>query len=204
MNFIEKVKELANYIKNHDELELRDFIIEPPATQQDIQLAKDNGLLDKKVLDLYKQANGILLKWNVKESIALEKYQIEALYLEQGFYFLPLQNIFDDWKDFIWSEEKPDFKPLRPFNFYDEYFCDAFWIKQGEKYEQVDIYYVEVEESFHKLPFNFEIYLKKLLDTKGIWRWNSIFTNEPDPETIEIIKIAKQIFPDFDQEYYKI
>ena len=206
--FIEKVKKLANYIEKHPDLELADFTVGEPTPEEDIQKAINAGVKDESVLDFYRQTSSLVLLWNVEEEVALERYGIEALYLSQGFGFLPLSSVIDTeyWKDFVWTEENPEHKPLHPFNVPSESAGDAFYIEEGKSYDKLDIYSVVFEIKAYKLPLNFSEYLDKLYQTKGFWYWQTMFTNEPDEETRLIIEnnVLSELFEDFNPDYYKI
>ena len=206
--FITKVKNLANYIEGHPDLELVDFTVGEPTPEEDIQNAINAGVKDESVLDFYRQTSSLVLLWNVEEEIALERYGIEALYLSQGFAFLPLSSVIDTeyWKDFVWTEDNQEHKPLHPFNVPSESEGDTFYIEEGKSYDKLDIYYVMFEVKAHKLPLNFSEYLDKLYQTKGFWYWQTMFTNEPDEETRSIVEanILSDLFEDFNPDYYKV
>ncbi len=194
--FIEKSKRLAEFIEKHPELILDMFEISKPASEADIQNALQTGIKDEQVLDFYKQANGIILRWQVEEDIALNKYGVEGLYLNQGYTFLPLDSVLGDWEDYTYFGEDDENKALHPFNIFNEDVCECFWLEEGKSYNKLDIYYYYSGEEKYKLPFDFAEYLDKLYESKGFWHWSSLFTpdKETDAETIAEQGLIKKIF----------
>ncbi len=200
--FIEKVKALADYIENHPQLELIDFKIGTPADEKSIQKLIDAGVQDQQVLDFYKQANGLRLQWCVEEDTAYSVYNMEVLTLTQGFNFIPIDDIFQDWEIFF----GPDEKTLYPFNFFNEEACECFNLEEGKKYDKVEIYNFQLEGKKYKLPLDFNTYLKMLYESKGLWYWFTMFTPDKDPDTEMILNsiVMENLFPGFNPFFYEV
>ena len=202
--FLEKIKVLADYIENHPQLELIDFGIENPADEVSIQKLIDAGMQDPQVLDFYKQANGVRLQWCVEDETAYSTYNMEVLTMIQGFNFIPIDGIFQDWKPLFGADEDSKFKFLFPFNFFNEDACDCFELAEGKKYDKAEIYHFDIEGKKYKLPLDFNTYLQKLYESKGLWYWFSMFTPDKNPDTEMILSSSamEDLFPDFDPYFY--
>ena len=176
------------------------FIINPPATDKEIQLAEKylKRKIPKDILDFYKEANGLQLSWELRERYQ-DKFDSDTI--EGHILILPIQEVFKDWKDIIYFdfEGGETFKLLHPIDFFVAEACAALYLDDSDN---PGVYYHYCGEEMYSLNMTFKEYLNALLKTRGFWYWQTAvvaeLTGEEDIEEPEDFRNTMPLlFPDF-------
>jgi len=162
-SYLDRFKKMVDELKKHPQIEVREFIVNPPAKDEEIEQAQEKFNLTEDMLDFYKQANGIKLSWTLKG----ETDGYDDAYIE----LLPVQEVFQDWSESLETEDFPEFEPLHPLDFFRPEACAALYL--DEETEIPEIYFHKVGEEMETLKLDFKKYLETLLLTKGFYYWQS-------------------------------
>lgn len=198
VDYISLFQELTNELKNYPFVEIVEFAIQPPITDDDVRDVESvlGAPLAKSIRDFYTQANGLRLHWRIKpdlpvaESHALidksnDYYPMIAEYIEDPFAIiniLPLkETITRKWpeiqvakgrKTTVWNGKRYSLsqfiKWIKPFDLLNQEYCMAYLTLPGSGNPQVLLLTGGYSEWRDSKVTDFESYLWMLLATKGI------------------------------------
>jgi len=185
-NYLEKFKKMVDELKNHPQIEVKEFVVNPPATNQQIEAANERFNLTQDMLDFYKQANGLKLNWTIKgETDGFDDGYIDLL---------PVEDVFVDWSESLDTEEFPEFEPLFPFDYFRPEGCAAFFI--NEETQNPEIYFLNIGSGdMSSLNFDFKQYMELLLLTKGFFYWQSAIASNIEENNTFTERNLKAKFP---------
>jgi len=194
-NYLEKFKKMVDELNLHPKITVTDFIINPPATEEEIKLAEKRFKLTNDMVNFYKQANGIKLSWELNETEKTEDVVRGSIEL------LPVKEVFGDWKNTIYfsGEGGDKFKSLHPLDFFIEEACAALNLDGSDN---PVVFYHYCGEEMSTLKMDFKEYLFSLLKTRGFWYWQTAvvaeFTGEENTTEPENFRLnMTKLFPDF-------
>jgi hypothetical protein len=171
-------------------IKIEQLTISPPASAATIRAIADKHGLSRSVLDVWSQADGIVLEWNTRGT----RGQIELL---------PLDRIFGSWKDTVWFANTPaknKLRKLHPIDTFAPEACAAIFLDGAS---DPTVHYHYYGEDTVSLGVDIADYLELLLATRGLLYWQLALAETLDP-TVESktatqarAKLAK-LFPDVD------
>ena len=189
--YLEKFKKMVDELNQHSEIIVTDFVINPPATEEDIKLAEKKFKLTSDMLDFYKSANGITLSWELIEP--------EEAVVRGNIELLPVQEVFQDWENTIYWDGNDKFKQLHPLDFFVPEACAALNLDSSDN---PDVFFHYCGEEMNTLKMDFKEYLYTLLKTRGFWYWQTVVVaeltgeeNTTEPENFRVN--MPKLFPDF-------
>ncbi|MBN2894127.1 MAG: SMI1/KNR4 family protein [Bacteroidales bacterium] len=163
-SYLERFKKMVEELKNHPQIEVKEFVVNPPATDEQIETAQERFNLTPDMLDFYKLANGLKLTWTIKgETDGFDDGYVDLL---------PVEEVFMDWSESLDTEEFPEFEPLHPFDYFRPEGCAAFYL--NEETENPEVYFLNNGSGeMSELKLDFKSYMDLLLETKGFFYWQS-------------------------------
>jgi len=189
--YLEEFKKMVDELNQHPEIIVTDFVINPPATEEEIKLAEKKFKLTNDMLEFYKSANGITLSWELIEP--------EDSVVRGNIELLPVQEVFQDWKNTIYWDDNDKYKQLHPLDFFVPEACAALNLEDSDN---PDVYYHYCGEEMNTLKMNFKEYLNALIKTRGFWYWQTVVVaeltgeeNTTEPENFRVN--MPKLFPDF-------
>jgi len=189
--YLEEFKKMVDELNQHPKIIVTDFVINPPATAEEIKFAEKKFKLTNDMLDFYKSANGITLTWELNEP--------EDSVVRGNIELLPVQEIFQDWKNTIYWDDNDKYKQLHPLDFFVPEACAALNLEDSDN---PDVYYHYCGEEMNTLKMDFKEYLYALLKTRGFWYWQTVVVaeltgeeNTTEPENFRVN--MPKLFPDF-------
>lgn len=188
--YLDEFKKMVDELNLHPKIIVTDFVINPPATEKEIKFAEKKFKLTNDMLDFYKFANGIKLSWELKDAEDTVMGNIELL---------PVQEVFQDWKDTIYWDNNDKYKQLHPIDFFVPEACAVLNLDDSDKPE---VYFHYCGEDQQTLKMDFKEYLNALLKTRGFWYWQTVVVaeltgeeNTSEPENFRVN--MPKLFPDF-------
>ncbi|MBE9257576.1 hypothetical protein [Dolichospermum sp. LEGE 00246] len=196
---INQFRSMLKMLEEHPDINVVVCNFNPPATIEELNAAKRYFNLTPAMIDFYSQANGIQICWERKSNKKPPRGGLAAGYIN----LLPVEEVFNDWKDIIYFSEADPQKPLHPLDFFIEEACAAFYLDGSDNPK---VYYHYCGEEMSSLGVDFEGYLKLLLKSRGFWYWHTAiaqpqYVNPYVPISVEesnFREIMPQLFPDFD------
>lgn len=192
-NYLEKFKQMVDELRVHPQIEITEFVINLPATEKEIKSTSKKFKLTSDMLDFYKQANGLTLRWKLKDTQENEEDPICG-----NIELLAVQDVFSDWEDNIYFDDDDEFKPLHPLDFFINEACSALYLDDSDNPE---VYYHYCGEEMYPLKMDFGKYLHALLKTRGFWYWQTAVADKYQKMHITSPKHFKKsmpkLFPDF-------
>ena len=192
--YLEEFKKMVDELSQHPEIIVTDFVINPPATEEEIKFAEKKFKLTSDMLDFYKSANGVKLSWELKDTEGTEDTVMGNMEL------LPIQEVFQDWKDIIYWDDNDKYKLLHPLDFFVPEACAVLNLDGSDNPE---VYFHYCGEDQHPLKMDFKEYLNALLKTRGFWYWQTVIVaeltgeeNTSEPENFRVN--MPKLFPDFE------
>jgi len=188
--YLEKLKKMVDELSHHPKIIVTDFVINPPATEDEIKFAEKKFKLTNDMLDFYKSANGIKLTWELNEPEDSVMGNIELL---------PVQEVFRDWKNTIYWDNNHKYKQLHPLDFFVPEACAVLNLDGSDNPE---VYFHYCGEEMSSLKMDFKKYLDALLKTRGFWYWQTVvvaeLTNEENTTEPENFRVnMPKLFTDF-------
>ena len=193
--YLEEFKKMVDELNQHPEIIVTDFVINPPATEEEIKFAEKKFKLTNDMLEFYKSANGITLSWELEDTEDTEDTVRGKIEL------LPVEKVFGDWKNTIYFDFDggDEFKSLHPLDFFVNEACAALNLEDSDNPE---VYYHYCGEEMNTLKMDFKEYLNALLKTRGFWYWQTVVVaeltgeeNTTEPENFRVN--MPKLFPDF-------
>lgn len=191
--YLERFNKMVDELKKHPQIEVKKFIVNPPATIEEFEMAEETFELTQDMIDFYTEANGIELEWTIKGET--DGYDDGHIVL------LPVQDVFQNWEESLDAEDTPEFEPLHPIDFFVPEACAALLL-DGTK--NPIVYFHKVGEEMDTLKLDFKDYLNALLITRGFFYWQSAivsYLKEEDRFTeVNFKEKMPKLFPDFKLE----
>jgi hypothetical protein len=198
-SIIQQFHLMTDALKNNPAIDVIVCEFNSPATEEELDEARNHLNLSPAFIDFYSQANGIQIQWERRDQKEISNGGLAAGYIN----LLPIQDIFGDWKDIIYFNEDDIYKPLHPIDFFSDEACAALYL---DGVDNPAVYYHYLGEEMSPLGVDFAGYLELLLKSRGFWYWHKAiaqpeYFNPYAPISVEernFREIMPQLFPDFD------
>lgn len=203
-NIVERFRAMSEELKRNPSINVVLCEFNPPATEEQLAAARAEFDLTPSMLDFYTRANGLRIEWERRGSKQVPGGGLAAGRVN----LLPVEEVFGDWEDEIYSDDEDPYRHLRPLDFFVEEACAALYAKGAADPE---VYYHYLGEEMRRLGVNFDGYLELLLKSRGFWYWQ-LAVAEPDAgdpaaraskEEENFRELMPQLFPDFDPSEFR-
>src|SRR5581483_2015383 len=205
-SMLQRFKSMVSELQSNPAIELTQSTFKPPATAGELDQAGETFKLTPAMVDFYSECNGITIKWERATGKEIPEGGLAAGSID----LRPVQEVFGDWEDEIYTDEDDQYAPLHPVDFFVPEACAALYLDGSPDPE---VYYHYLGEDMRRMGVNFEGYLELLLKSRGFWYWQRAVAKPPNTKRGLMISIEEQnfrkvmpeLFPDFrDSDFKKL
>lgn len=203
-SLVARFRAMAEALENNPALRLVACEFNPPATEDELEAARETFDLTPAMVAFYGEANGLTIQWESRGQEESGEGGPAAGYID----LRPVQEVFGDWADEIYFEEGDEFEPLHPLDFFVPEACAALYLDGAKNPE---VYYHYLGEEMRPLGVDFKGYLELLLKSRGFWYWQTVVAKparegsaaaESSTEK-NFWRLMPRLFPDFDAAAFK-
>lgn len=198
-DFLIRFKEMVEDLKKNKNITVLEFKCNSPITETELEEIKSKYNLPSDIIDFYSQADGITLKWKLKDSEESYHGYIEIL---------PLSRVLGSWSDAVhFDNYPPENLPFHAFEFYDAECVSLIHIDEDCKVKPT-VFLMGSNLEVENLTLTFAKYLEYLLISRGYCFWqyailggHTSYLGGIDHEAF--VKTMSMLFSDFDyKEFY--
>ena len=205
---VENLTRLTDQILSNENLTVSVSKKLPAYTESDLnELLRGLEIsFDNSIKKFFIEIGGLSIAWTIKKDKLKDKVPEEDIdFLGGSIQILnPLDMIMgkagNKWKDVFWFEnmeenKKKEHKDFKPFDFSNTELVSGFMLK-GKNLPN-EMYLYDSNDGIKNLNINLEVYIEKLLITKGYYYWQEFILNKSTEEYDRFVKYMPLLFSDF-------
>lgn len=205
-SYREQFETLIRDMEANPRIKLKETKLSGPTTASTLRDAARlaGGRLPKELIDLYREMNGICIKWEIVD----KHIRAGNSLLDTGeVHLLPLvggeESVFSSWKGWVWFDySHEELKRIKPVDFFGESAVSIYPVPgTAELY-----YHTILTSSSYPLGCNFEEYLFLLFKSRGLHGWQSMLCADlqRSPEANQFRQVMPILFSDYDANDFKL
>ncbi|MEB3358292.1 MAG: SMI1/KNR4 family protein [Synechococcales bacterium] len=184
-NYLNRFTSMLDEIRSQAKINIKTYCFYPPFSKAQIaEIERDfDVVFHESISNFYQQIGGFRLEW-----ISSDEVEDEAFRVSGSIHLIPIEQVLSGWENdewfnnlwFDWMDEsqKKDLKRLKPFDYFnnDDSGCTCFRLKDKTLDRNLQLH--SVDYGTHQLDFGFEVYLEKLLKTRGFYGWQFLLAKD--------------------------